>query len=163
VKVSFSGRENIVAIRAAGDDERGGMMAYTLRYAAELKGESEFCRDLQNVEVDGESLELAELLITKRSAKLDLSKFEDGYELAVREHVDAKVKHLPIPHDEGVLPARGNVVNLMDALKKSLGSDSGKPTKLPAKKPVSSVKATQKKGIGLVKAASTASSKRRSA
>ncbi|HTF61854.1 MAG TPA: hypothetical protein VK638_03990 [Edaphobacter sp.] len=78
----------------------------------------------------GESLELAESLITKRAAKPDLSKFEDGYELAMRELVDAKVKHMPIPHDEGVKPVRGNVVSLMDALKKSLGGDNGKVAKL---------------------------------
>lgn len=162
-KVLFSGRENIVAIRAAGDEERGGMMAYTLRYAAELKGEGEFYRDLRNIEVNGESLELAESLIAKRAAKLDLSKFEDGYELAVRELVEAKVKHLPIPHDEGSTPIRGNVVNLMDALKKSLGGDDGKVAKPPAKKPAASVKAEPKRGIGLVKGAKTASPKRRSA
>jgi DNA end-binding protein Ku len=66
------------------------MMAYTLRYATELKSEGEFFRDLGNVAVNGESLELAESLITKRAVKLDLSKFEDGYKLAVRKLVDAK-------------------------------------------------------------------------
>ena len=45
-------------------------------------------------------LELAESLIAKRSSKFDLSKFEDGYELAVKELVNAKIKHLPVPKDE---------------------------------------------------------------
>jgi len=54
----------------------------------------------------------SESLIAKRSAKLDLSKFEDGYEVASKELVDAKINHLPVPQDEGEQPGRGNVVSL---------------------------------------------------
>jgi DNA end-binding protein Ku len=161
-KVSFAGRENIVAIRPAGDEAHGGMMAYTLRYSNELRNQREYFRDLQRVELNEESLELAETLIAKKSTKLDLSKFEDGYEVAVKELIEAKVNKQPVPKDEVAQP-RGNVVNLMDALRKSLGgadSDSGK--RVP-KKPVSSVKAESKKGIGLVKASSKVSAKRKTA
>jgi DNA end-binding protein Ku len=161
-KVSFAGRENIVAIRPAGDEAHGGMMAYTLRYSNELRNQREYFLDLQRVELNEESLELAETLIAKKSTKLDLSKFEDGYEVAVKELIEAKVNKQPVPKDEVAQP-RGNVVNLMDALRKSLGgadSDSGK--RVP-KKPVSSVKAESKKGIGLVKASSKVSAKRKTA
>ena len=161
-KVSFAGRENIVAIRAAGDEAHGGMMAYTLRYSNELRNQREYFRDLQSVELNEESLELAETLIAKKSTKLDLSKFEDGYEVAVKELIEAKINKQPVLKDEVAQP-RGNVVNLMDALRKSLGgadSDSGK--RVP-KKPVSSVKAESKKGIGLVKASSKVSAKRKTA
>ena len=161
-KVSFAGRENIVAIRPAGDEAHCGMMAYTLRYSNELRNQREYFRDLQRVELNEESLELAETLIAKKSTKLDLSKFEDGYEVAVKELIEAKVNKQPVPKDEVEQP-RGNVVNLMDALRKSLGgadSDSGK--RVP-KKPVSSVKAESKKGIGLVKSSSKVSAKRKTA
>jgi DNA end-binding protein Ku len=161
-KVSFAGRENIVAIRPAGDEAHGGMMAYTLRYSNELRNQREYFRDLQRVELNEESLELAETLIAKKSTKLDLSKFEDGYEVAVKELIEAKINKQPVPKDEVAQP-RGNVVNLMDALRKSLGgadSDSGK--RVP-KKPVSSVKAESKKGIGLVKSSSKVSAKRKTA
>ena len=161
-KVSFAGRENIVAIRPAGDEVHGGMMAYTLRYSNELRNQREYFRDLQGVELNDESLELAETLIAKKSTKLDLSKFEDGYEVAVKELIEAKINKQPVPMDKVEQP-RGNVVNLMDALRKSLGgadSDSGK--RVP-KKPVSSVKAESKKGIGLVKASSKVSAKRKTA
>jgi DNA end-binding protein Ku len=161
-KVSFAGRENIVAIRPAGDEAHGGMMAYTLRYSNELRNQREYFRDLQRVELNEESLELAETLIAKKSTKLDLSKFEDGYEVAVKELIEAKINKQPVPQDEVAQP-RGNVVNLMDALRKSLGgadSDSGK--RVP-KKPVSSVKAESKKGIGLVKSSSKVSAKRKTA
>jgi DNA end-binding protein Ku len=83
-KVSFAGRENIVAVRAAGEGETGGMMACTLRSANELRSSTEYFRDIKPSEVNGESLELAESLIAKRSSKLDISKFEDGYEVAVK-------------------------------------------------------------------------------
>ena len=160
-KVSFSGRENIVAVRAAGEGETGGMMAYTLRSANELRSSQEYFRDIKPAEVNEESLELAESLIAKRSSKLDLSKFEDGYEVAVKL-VHAKLKNLPIPKDEGAQPSRNNVVNLMDALRKSIGGEEtqvGKATK----KPAASVKSDAKKGIGLVKTPTKAASKRRTA
>jgi DNA end-binding protein Ku len=161
-KVSFSGRENIVAVRSAGEGDTGGMMAYTLRSANELRSSLEYFRNIKPAEVNAESLELAESLIAKRSSKLDISKFEDGYEVAVKELVDAKLKHLPIPKDEGAQPSRGNVVNLMDALRKSIGSDEvkvGKTTKMP----VVSAGPEHKKGIGLVKAPTKTASKRKTA
>ena len=160
-KVSFAGRENIIAVRPAGDDAHGGMMAYTLRYSNELRSERDYFKDLKAVEINEESLELAESLIAKKSGKLDLSKFEDGYEVALKALIQAKLDNLPVPQDEVAQPT-GKVVNLMDALRKSLGgvdSDSGKGT---TKKPVTSVKADSKKGIGLVKSSKNAP-KRKSA
>ncbi|MEA2261823.1 MAG: end-binding protein Ku [Acidobacteriaceae bacterium] len=161
-KVSFAGREHIVAIRPAGNEAHGGMMAYTLRYSNELRNEREYFRDLQKVDINEESLELAETLIVKKSTKLDLSKFEDGYEVAVKELIEAKVNKQPVPKDEVAQP-RGNVVNLMDALRKSVGgADSGSSKRVP-KKPVASLKDESKKGIGLVKSSSKASTKRKTA
>jgi DNA end-binding protein Ku len=94
-------------------------------------------------------LALAMELIKKKAAKFDPSKFSDGYEAAVRELVEAKVKHAPVPKDEVAAPRRGTVVNLMDALRKSVAADAtaGK------KKPVVSEKGDAKKGISLVSAA----------
>ena len=161
-KVSFSGRENIVAIRPAGDESSAGMMAYTLRFSTELRNEREYFRDLKDVEINEESLELAETLIAKKSTKLDLSKFEDGYAVALKELIDAKINNLPVPKDEVEQP-RGNVVNLMDALRKSLnGADSGSSKRLP-KKPAASVKAEPKKWIGLVNSSSKPAAKRKTA
>jgi len=158
-KIAFSGRENLLAISAADSKSLGGMMAYTLRYPNELRKQSDYFRDLKNLEINEESLELAESLIAKKSSKFDLSKFEDGYEMAVRELVEAKIQHLPVPKDEVAQPRKGNVINLMDALRKSLGSAE---TASSRKKPVASVKAEPKKGIGLVKSSKTAP-KRKSA
>jgi DNA end-binding protein Ku len=153
-KVSFAGRENIIAIRPAGDEAHGGMMAYTLRYASELRKQQDYFRDLKAVEINEESLELAESLIAKKSTKLDLSKFEDGYEVALKELIHAKLNQLPVPQEEASQP-KGNVVNLMDALRKSLGGADTADKRI-AKKPAASVKADSKKGIGLVKPAKSA-------
>jgi DNA end-binding protein Ku len=151
-KISFSGREHIVAITPTGTEGRG-MMAYTLRYQNELRNHQDYFRDIQDQKIGKDSLEMAEALIDKWSAKLDLSKFADGYEIAVKELVDAKLKHLPVPKDEAPSVSSGKVINLMDALRKSIGSQA-KATRMPPKKPVVSTKApAARKGIGLVKGA----------
>jgi DNA end-binding protein Ku len=120
-KIAFSGREHVLALTASAGDG-GGMMAYTMRYQEELRSPAEYFSDIKKVKIDEDSLELAESLIKKRTAKFDPSKFTDGYEVALKELVEAKLKHLPIPKDEPVAPARGKVINLMDALRKSVAS-----------------------------------------
>ena len=77
---------------------------------------------MKSANVDEDSLDLAKQLIKRKSAPFAPDKFIDGYEVAVRELVDAKLKHAPIPQDEAPAPVRGKVVNLMDALRKSVGS-----------------------------------------
>ena len=140
-KIAFSGREHVVAITPA--DGRG-MMAYTLRYQSELRNHQDYFRDIKPQEISADSLQLAEALIAKRASKFDLGKFEDGYEVAVKELVEAKINHLPLPKDEAPKATSGKIINLMDALRKSVESDP------KAKKPVASEKVVRK-GIGLVK------------
>jgi DNA end-binding protein Ku len=157
-KIAFGGREHILAITAAPGDERG-MMAYTMRYQEELRKPAEYFNDIKNVKVDEDSLELAETLIKKRTAKFDPSKFVDGYEVALKELVEAKVKHLPIPKDEPVEAPRGKVINLMDALRKSVQDSEAAAPATGKKKPPVSVKeapAAKTKGIALVKPAAKA-------
>ena len=161
-KVSFSGRENIVAVLPAGSDARG-MMAYTLRYRSELKNQEDFFRDIKSVEINEEMLELAESLIKRKSVKFDLGKFEDGYELALKELVTAKINHLPVPKDEAPRSS-GKVIGLMDALRKSIGAKEATAPK-SAKKPAARVTAKEigRQGIGLVKLASKSTPRRKSA
>lgn len=126
-KIAFGGREHILALTAAPGDDRG-MMAYTMRYQEELRKPAEYFGEIKKVAIDKDSLELAETLIKKRTAKFDPSKFTDGYEVALKELVEAKVKHAPIPKDEVVEPKRGKVINLMDALRKSVQSAEAPPS-----------------------------------
>ncbi len=157
-KVSLSGRENIVAIAPAGER---GMMAYALRYQNELKNAGDYFRDIKDATISEDSLELAETLIAKKTAKFDISKFQDGYETALKELIDAKIKHMPIPVDEAPKPQTGKVINLMDALRKSIGDATASQ---PGKKPPVSVKEpAEGKGIGIVKTPAKTVSKRKSA
>ena len=156
-KIAFGGREHVIAITADDDDKLGGMMAYTMRYQEELRNPAEYFKDIKKVAVDADSLGLAMDLIKKKAAKFDPGKFKDGYETAVRELVEAKLKHLPVPKEEVAAPRRGQVINLMDALKKSLTGDqdvAGK--KKPAASVKPEVKTGAKKGISLVKPAKSA-------
>ena len=150
-KIAFGGREHVVAITAAADS---GMMAYTMRYADELRDPKDYFRDIKKVEVDDDSLDLAKQLIKRKAAKFDPSKFIDGYEVAVKELVQAKIDHAPIPKDEAPAPQRGKVISLMDALRKSIGEDAPRADSQPAgRKPPA--KHAAEKGITLVKPSKT--------
>jgi DNA end-binding protein Ku len=160
-KIAFGGREHVFAVTAHEDDKLGGMMGYTMRYQEELRDPAEYFQEIKKVAVNADSLELAMELIKRKAAKFEPEKFKDQYETAVRELVEAKIKHLPVPKDdEAAAPRRGQVINLMDALKKSVGGSEAASTE--KKKPAASAKTEKtpaaKKGISLVK-----SSKRKSA
>jgi len=146
-KIAFSGREHIVALAPTQDDSLGGMMAYTMRYDEELRDAKDYFRDIKKVEVDEDSLDLAKQLIKRKTAKFDPSKFVDGYEVALKELVQAKIDHLPVPKDAEPARPQGKVVSLMDALRKSIGEDADRPPK----KPVAKVGTQTQKGITLVK------------
>lgn len=144
-KIAFGGREHIVAIAPAGDDTHIGMMAYTMRYAAELREADDYFSASRKTSVDSDSLALAKELIKRKAKPFDPEKFVDGYEAAVKELVEAKLKHAPIPKDETSAPKKGKVINLMDALRKSVNSD-----KTSTDKPKAAEKA---RGLALVKGA----------
>ncbi|MDP9038872.1 MAG: Ku protein [Acidobacteriota bacterium] len=166
-KIAFGGREHILAITAAPNSPDGrvqpGMMAYTMRYAEELRKPAEYFSDIKAVTIDEDSLELAESLIKKRTAPFDPAKFVDGYEIALKELVEAKLKHLPIPRDEAPAPQRAKVINLMDALRKSVAGVSGEDVQAdgtvsksrkrtpPAAKPAPLFDQDEKTGPTLVK------------
>lgn len=158
-KIAFGGREHVVCIAPAGTGKDGGMMAYTMRYAAELRPSAEYFRDIKSVNVSEDSLELAKELIKRKAAPFDPSRFVDGYEVAVKELVDAKLKHLPVPQEEAAAPARGKVINLMDALRKSIGGGAAEAEEpAPAARSTATPKAAKgekkpqgKVGITLVK------------
>jgi len=144
-KISFSGREHIVAVAPYPDDEQPGMMAYLLRYADELRKPADFFGNIKQVAIDEEQLSLAEMLIKRKAAKFDPEKFKDQYETALRELVEAKVRNAPIPQEEPA-PSSPKVVNLMDALRKSIAEGQK-----PAVKKPSQPAPPEEKGITLVK------------
>jgi DNA end-binding protein Ku len=148
-KIAFGGREHLVAISAPHDEKLPGMMAYTMRYAEELRDPAKYFGEIKKVAVDEDQLELAKELIKRKASKFAPEKFKDEYEAALRELVEAKVKHAPIPRDEPA-PKSAKVINLMDALRKSVRGDEGAVSK---KAPAKHVATGSKKGITLVKPA----------
>lgn len=152
-KMAFGGREHVVAITAPAGE--AGMMAYTLRYAEELRDSADYFGDIKKVSVDADQLALAEELIKRKAAKFNPEKFKDQYESALRELVEAKMKHVPLPEAEPE-PKRGKVINLMDALKKSIQGGSETQAATRRKKPA----ASSRKGITLVKPSKSSRSRK---
>ncbi|HMF63101.1 MAG TPA: Ku protein [Edaphobacter sp.] len=157
-KIAFGGREHVIAITATDDDKLGGMMGYTMRYQEELRDPAEYFKEIKKPAVNADSLGLAMDLIKRKAAKFDPSKFKDGYEAAVKELVEAKIRHAPVPKDEETAPRRGQVINLMDALRKSVSGESaaassGKKKPAASEKTPAAAKTAGEKGIALVKGA----------
>jgi DNA end-binding protein Ku len=141
-KIAFGGREHLVAVMPNDDDKLPGMMAYVMRYEEELRKPAEYFDKIKKVTIDDDQLSLAKELIKRKAAKFAPDKFKDEYETALRAMVEAKVNNAPVPKEEPA-PTSGKVINLMDALRKSVERDTG-----AEKKPAASV---AKKGISLVK------------
>jgi DNA end-binding protein Ku len=121
-RVVLSSRERVVTIAP----REKGMFVETMRAPSEVKSTSSYFDDIPDMEPDAEMLELAQALIGQKTTAFDPKAYEDRYETALKEMIQGKLKGAkPIIAEA---PERGNVVNLMDALKASLGE-----TKPPAK------------------------------
>jgi DNA end-binding protein Ku len=137
-RVVLSNRERLIALMCRDQ----GFLMMTLRNANEVRDAKEYFTDIKDEEPEPEMLELAKRLIEQKSSKFDPSEFHDRYQDAVIEMVKAKVKG-----QEPVLakaPERGKVINLMDALKRSLDeakpAAESKPRKAAAKAPAAEQK-----------------------
>jgi DNA end-binding protein Ku len=156
-KIAFGGREHLVAISAPSEEKLSGMMAYTLRYIEELRDPAEYFRDIKKVNIDDDQLALAKELIKRKAAKFAPHKFKDEYEAALREMIEAKVKQTPTPRDEPA-PKSAKVINLMDALRRSVQGDK---TLVQTRKVLT--KRGSGKGITLLKPAAKPGKARKSA
>jgi DNA end-binding protein Ku len=128
-KIAMGGRERLVAIAVPSNPKLRGLMAYELRFSAELRSAAEYFADIKQHKIDREQLSLAKELIQRKSSSFDPKKFTDNYEAALRELIDARLKHVSLPRQQTREP-RGKVINLMDALRRSVGEQTGE------KKPV---------------------------
>jgi DNA end-binding protein Ku len=129
-QVTIGGREWLVAIAPLQD----GLVMEMLRYADELKDPEDFFDEVPTTKPDPEMVDLAVELIGKRSSSFDAKQFEDHYMVALKELVQDKLKGRKIvaPHEEE-RPRGGNVVDLMEALKKSVGR-GGSPSASKSKR-----------------------------
>ncbi|MEO8757328.1 MAG: Ku protein [Devosia sp.] len=114
-RLVLSSRERIVTIGARDK----GMFVTTLRDPREVRSTAAYFDDIPVVKADPEMLQLAEKLIEQKVTHFDPAAYEDRYETALMAMIKEKLKgHKPII---AAAPERGNVINLMDALKASLG------------------------------------------
>ena len=105
---------------------RRGMLLMTLRPAEEVRDDREIFADLENVKVDQEMVEMARRIIEQKSGPFEAEELTgDRYQAALRELVAGKV-HGEKPASPKAAARPTNVVNLMDALKRSLAADEGK-------------------------------------
>jgi DNA end-binding protein Ku len=134
-QLAMRGQEYVVAIKPCGR----GLLMETLRYADELNKASSYFRDIDDVEPDADLLELATTLIDKKTGKFDASEFHNRYVDALRGLIEEKRKKkgggLVIQDPDDAPRPKSNVVDLMAALKKSLGESNDNDGEPPAKKP----------------------------
>jgi len=118
-RIVLTNREHVIAIRPLGK----GLLGTTLRYAYELRDEKPVFEDIPHPRVSKDMIDLAAHILDSKSAKFDPHKFKDKYETALRALVKRKAagKTIEAP-DEAEQPS--NVIDLMDALKRSLGKRS---------------------------------------
>lgn len=119
-QLTIAGREWLVAITAFED----GLLMEMLRYADELKEPMEFFDDVPTGKPDKEMVDLAVELIERKAGKFTPEQFENHYATALRELVQKKLKGQKIraPHEEAS-PGGAKVIDLMSALRKSIGGD----------------------------------------
>lgn len=151
-RLVLTNRERVITIGARDK----GMFVTVLRNPSEVRGTAEYFDTIPVGNPDQEMLDLAQKLIEQKVTTFNPKNYEDRYEQALMTMIREKLKgHNPII---AAAPERGNVINLMDALKASLGEakpaakSKAKPAPAPVKE--SPAKASLKAALEASKAAS---------
>ena len=104
-----------------------GLVAHTLHEERDLNDARDVFDDVPSGKSDPEMVKLAKQLIERQAGTYDPADVEDRYEARLREVIDAKLKGEGIEAFDQDEPDRGNVIDLMSALRKSLGGDDAAP------------------------------------
>ena len=128
-QIVIRGKGTIVALKACGK----GMLLETLRYADELKKADSAFSKIKSEKPDDDMLDLAEELIERKTKKFDPAAFKDAYEEALRELIEAKAEHRQVRQIEETRPT-AKVIDLMDALRKSVRKGGNDSEKKPVKR-----------------------------
>src|SRR6266700_1652606 len=117
-RVVLTSREHIIGLEPLDN----GLMGTLLRYPYEVRDEKEYFDDIQDVKVTKDMLDLAKHIVTQKTGEFETEKFEDHYEAALAELINAKRNGKPITAK--ARPKGENVVDLMEALKRSIGNEA---------------------------------------
>ena len=117
-QVVINARERVVAIRPYGD----GLLVNALRFEDEVRAADQFFSGIGEAAVDEDELAMMGQIVARRTRKLDPAKFVDHYQAALRELIDEKLAGKLAERPPERKPAQ--VINLMDALRKSLAEES---------------------------------------
>ncbi len=117
-RVVLTNREHIIALEPLDK----GLMGTLLRYPYEVRSESEYFDDIQDVKVTKDMLDLAKHIVEQKSGSFEPEQFEDRYESALIELINQKRNGVKTAA-KAAPKTGGNVINLMDALKRSLASE----------------------------------------
>lgn len=127
-QLTLHGAEQLVAIKACS----GGILMETLRYEDEVREAAAFFEDVAGKTADKEMRALARELIAKKEAPFDPGRFRDHYAHALRELIDAKLEHRPVPEEREAEEAP--VIDFMAALRQSVEkAEGGKKKAAPPK------------------------------
>jgi DNA end-binding protein Ku len=139
-QLAMRGQEYVVALKPAGR----GLLLETLRYADEVHKSSGFFRDIGDHKPDPDLLDMASMLIERKAGDFNPAEFHNRYVDALHRLIEEKQKKkgeriIEDPDADAPPPKGSNVIDLMAALKKSLGEDKkgkepAKPKKAAAKK-----------------------------
>ena len=121
-------RERAVALAPLGR----GLVLHTLHDTREITAPDALFDDIPDDPADREMVALAVQLIDRQTAKFQPGDMQDRYEARLREVIDAKVAGEDVQAPDDADEKHGNVVDLMGALRRSLGED--KPKKKPRRK-----------------------------
>jgi DNA end-binding protein Ku len=117
-KLTMRGRENLVAVMPFGK----GLVLETLRYQNELRAADPNFADIPDLKIDKEMIELATELIRRKSRPFDPAQFRDAYAEALKQLVERKrAGHAIVTTGEEERREPGKIINLIEALKKSVG------------------------------------------
>ena len=118
-RVVMHRRERLVMLQSRGK----GIAATALRYKSEVRKEDAYFDEVPTVKVPNDMLQLAEHILEQKKGHFDPEKFEDRYEDALGTLIKAKRAGKEPPTSPSPKPS--NVINLMDALRRSVKGSKG--------------------------------------
>ena len=128
-RVVMHQRERLLAM----EPRDRGLLAYTLRTHDEVRDPADVFGEIPAVRPDKDMIAIAAKIIDQKAGDFDPSGFKDHYEDALRDLIEAKQKaHGKVAAVEE--PREAEVIDLMEALRRSLGDKGGAAKKKPAAK-----------------------------